>query len=136
MSKSFEFISGAIPYYIATVKETENGPVPALRPFGAMMEYKGDLYFGTADTKEVYAQLKKNGNVEVVAFKAPPVKQWVRISGVAEEVDDLETKAQMLVACPPLTKNFKTADAPHFAVFKIANKKAKLIAGPNVEEID
>jgi len=133
MSKTFEFVSGAIPYLIATVENTANGPEARVRPFGSFMEFEGDLYFFTSKKKNVYKQLKENASIQIVALQG---REWVRITGKAIETEELRIKEAMIVACPNATKNFPTADHPDFAVFKIADKSAVLVAGPSVTAID
>jgi uncharacterized pyridoxamine 5'-phosphate oxidase family protein len=55
------------------------------------MELDGELYLSTANTKEVYSQLKRNPSVQIVALKAG-TRDWVRIDGKAVEVFDIDSK--------------------------------------------
>lgn len=54
MSKVFDLLKEYGVFYVATV----NNGLPAVRPFGAVMEYNGELYLATANFKDVYKQLK------------------------------------------------------------------------------
>lgn len=114
MSKVYDFIKECGAFFILT----NNGEFPAGRPFGAIMELEDDLYIATADMKAVYKQLKENGNMQILALK-PGTREWVRVTGIAEECDSLEIKERMLVECPVLTKHYPSADTPHYNVFKI-----------------
>lgn len=114
MSKVFDFLKECGVFYVLTI----NGDYPAGRPFGAVMEYKDDLYISTTDTKEVYKQMKDNPHIQIVSMK-PGTREWVRINGVATECADVEIKKKMLEECPVLAKHFSSIDAPHYAVFQI-----------------
>ncbi len=114
MSKVYDFIKDCGAFFVLT----NNGEFPAGRPFGAIMEREDDLYIATADMKAVYKQLKENGKMQILALK-PGTREWVRVTGIAEECDSLEIKERMLVECPVLTKHYPSADTPHYNVFKI-----------------
>ena len=114
MSKVCDFIRECEVFYLLTI----NKDFPAGRPFGAIMEYENDLYVSTSDTKEVYRQLKENGNVQIIALKEE-TREWVRVSGVAKECNDLYMKQKMIEECPILSKHYASADAPHYSLFQI-----------------
>lgn len=114
MSKVYDFIKECGAFFVLT----NNGEFPAGRPFGAIMELEDDLYIATADMKAVYKQLKENGKMQILALK-PETREWVRVTGIAEECDSLKIKERMLVECPVLTKHYPSADTPHYNVFKI-----------------
>lgn len=114
MSETGKFIKECGVFFVLTI----DGDFPAGRPFGAMMEYRDDLYISTSKTKAVYHQLKEHAQMQIVAIK-PETRSWVRVNGIAEESVDLDIKQRMLEECPNLTKHFKTAEAPEFVVFRI-----------------
>jgi len=116
MSGAYDFIQQCGTFFLSTVNEG----LPAVRPFGAIMEYAGELYFSTANTKDVYRQLLKNPAVQIVATK-PKSRQWIRIRGSAIEVENLDAKQAMLDICPVLLKHFDTKECSNFALFKIAD---------------
>ena len=97
---------------------TLDGDAPAGRPFGAVMEQDGALYISTEDRKAVYRQLKRYPQMQIVALK-PGTREWIRISGRAQECMDMAVKARMLEDCPALQKHFSAPDAQHYAVFRI-----------------
>ena len=114
MSKAYEFLKECGVFFVLTI----NDDCPAGRPFGAVMEYRDDLYISTTDTKEVYKQMKDNPHIQIVSMKTG-TRDWMRINGIATECNDIEIKKKMLEECPALTKHFSSFDAPHYAVFQV-----------------
>lgn len=114
MSKECEFIKECGAFFVLTV----NDDFPAGRPFGAIMEMDNDLYISTADTKEVYRQLRQHENMQIIALK-PGTREWIRVSGIAAECTDLKVKQKMLEECPALSKHYSSAHEPHYNVFRI-----------------
>jgi len=114
MSKTYDFLKECETFFVATLNED----APALRPFGGVMEFAGELYFSTANTKAVYSQFKNNPAIQIVALK-PGTREWIRINGKAIEVDDLEMKQRMLECCPTLLKRFDSNTCEYFALFKL-----------------
>lgn len=114
MNRECEFIRECGAFFVLTV----NDDFPAGRPFGAVMELDNDLYISTADTKEVYKQLKKHEHMQIVALK-PGTRKWIRVSGSASECTDLKIKQKMLEECPALSKHYSCADEPHYNVFQV-----------------
>ena len=131
MSKTFDFLKECGAFFVLTT----NGDSPAGRPFGAIMEYEGKLYFSTANTKEVYKQLIANPAMQIVALK-PGTRDWVRISGKAIECKDLSIKQRMLDECPVLTKRFTSADCDYFALFVVSDMLSYLNTNNGVEKIN
>lgn len=121
MSKILNFIRECGTFFVLTINDDR----PAGRPFGAIMEHDGDLFISTADMKAVYAQLKAQPRVQLLALK-PGTRQWARVNGVADECGDIAIKQKMLDECPVLTKHFPTPTAPHYAVFRIHVESTEL----------
>jgi len=121
MSKTYEFLKECGVYYLVTM----NGDAPAARPFGSILEFEEELYFTTANTKDVYSQLIQNSTIQIVALKTG-TRDWIRIDGKAVEVHDLALKQATLDADPGLLKHFKTADCVRFALFKITEQKCSI----------
>ena len=120
MSKTYEFLKKCGTFYVATINEN----APAVRPFGAVMEYKGDLYISTAKYKDVYEQFIKCELIQIIALKAG-TRDWIRIDGKAVETHDLNTKQAMLDACPNLAKRFEPENE-HYALFKITELRSAM----------
>ena len=131
MSQTYDFLKECGTFFVVTV----NGNAPAARPFGAVMELDGALYLSTANTKDVYAQLTKNGQIQIVAMKAG-TRDWIRIDGRAIEVYDVNVKQVMLDACPALNNHFESKDCAHFALFKVVEMEASLYTNNGVVKLD
>ena len=121
MSKAYDFIKECGVFYVLTV----SGNSPVGRPFGAIMEYNDRLYITTADTKQVYIQIKENASIQILALK-PGTRNWIRLSGIAVETTDLLLKQMMLDECPVLSKHYASADAPHYVLLEVAVTHAEL----------
>lgn len=121
MSKAYDYLKEFGVFYVAT----NNCGVPAVRPFGAVMEKDGVLYLVTATMKDVYKQLKADPEIQLAATKAGTLT-WLRISGKAEECTCKELKQAMLEACPILVNIYQNADNPVMTLFAIKDMKAKL----------
>ena len=105
---------------LATV---ENGE-PRVRPWGFMFEEGGKFFFCTANTKDVYKQLKATPFVE---FSATSTKMaWVRLRGEIKFCDDLKVKEKVLRTVPMVETLYKTADNPIFEVFYIEHGTAMM----------
>jgi len=113
------FLKECKTFYLATV----DGNAPKLRPFGASTIFENKLYFVTANTKNVYKQLKKNPNVTVVACDQN--RKWVRIEGKAMFDSRVHVKQTMLDDNPILKQNKRHTGAtdPTMEVFFIADAK-------------
>ena len=131
MSKKFEFLKQCQRFFVLTVKDDS----PIGRPFGAVAEFGSDLYIATSNKKEVYGQMKQNPNVQLVAIK-DGCRDWIRISGKAEECQDIETKTKMFEACPVLEKHYGTPQCEFLAVFKIKVDETELSDKDGVNKID
>ena len=118
MSQAYDFLMECGTFFLTTI----NGNAPSARPMGAIMEHGGELYFSTANTKDMYAQLIANPAIQIIALK-PGTRHWIRIDGNAVEVRDLDAKQAMLDACPVLLRHFDTKAHPAFALFKITEMK-------------
>lgn len=120
MSKEFSFIKECGHFFVVTM----NGDFPACRPFGAMMEDKENLYISTNDGNEAHKQLRTNGNIQIIA-KKEGTRQWLRVTGVAEECDDIALKQKFFEECPILVNHYGSADSKHFLMFKITVKNSE-----------
>lgn len=130
MSKAFDILKEYGVFFLATVNDGK----PAVRPFGAVMEYNDKLYVATANFKDVYNQLKKEKNVELAAWKSGTM-DWIRIQGIAEEDTSLAIKERILNECPVLADIFKSADNEVLAVFSITVDKAYAFSLDGVSEL-
>lgn len=120
MSKECDFIKNCECFFVVTM----NGEFPACRPFGAIMEIEDKLYIATHDGNEVHKQLRHNGNMQIIA-KKDGNRAWLRITGIAEECNDILLKQRFMEECPILVKHYNTADSEHFLMFEITVEKSE-----------
>ena len=104
---------------LATV---ENGE-PRVRPWGFMFEEGGKFFFCTANTKDVYKQLKATPFIE---FSTTSKQVWVRLRGEIKFSDDLKFKEKVLKTVSMVEELYKTADNPIFEVFYIEHGSAMM----------
>ena len=89
MKEIYEYLKNCGTFYLATV----DGDKPQVRPFGAVCEFEGKLYFVTNNQKEVYKQMKANPNVAICGMYKGT---WIRVSGVVEEDTRREARVAMM----------------------------------------
>lgn len=100
MEKAFEFLKNNKEVAFATVEDGK----PKIRVFQIMKQESNILYFVTAPGKEVYRQLQKNPDIEVLAMRD---NISVRIAGQAVfDVDDA-TAQEIYAANPVLPRLYK-----------------------------
>lgn len=117
MNEVLEFLKTNPTFYLATI----DGDQARVRPFGAVIEYEGKLYFGTNNTKSVFKQLVANPKVEISTTSQKG--EWIRLTGKAVVDSRVEVKAAMLEAMPSL-KNMYKADDDIFEVFYLTDAVA------------
>jgi len=117
MEEVLNFLKELKTFYIATVENNK----PKIRPFGAIMEFEGKLYFVTSTTKNVFKQIIENPNVCICA--CDDNRKWVRIEGVAKQDSRTIAKQKMLNDNPVLLqrKRYTSAEDAKMAVFYIEN---------------
>ncbi len=117
ISKVYDFIKECECFFVLTI----DGDFPAGRPFGAVMEKDGELYISTHDGNRVHTQLRMNGNVQIVAKKGQS-REWLRLTGTAEECHSIDMKRRMLDECPVLKTRFSSPQSEHFLLVKTTVK--------------
>ena len=90
MNEVYEFLKNCRTWYIATVDENNEARV---RPFGAQALIEGKFYFGTGLKKDVAKQMANNPHVEICGFDG---KEWMRVHGEVELVDDIAIQTEYL----------------------------------------
>lgn len=117
MSAVLDYLKDCGVFYLATM----DGNQPRVRPFGAVCEFEGKLYFITAKSKNVYKQLLENPRVEISGMKGQD--SWLRLTGEVKMDDRREARVAMLEAMPVL-KNMYNPDDGVMTVFYLDNVKA------------
>jgi uncharacterized pyridoxamine 5'-phosphate oxidase family protein len=121
MSRAVAFLKDARVFYLAT---DDNGQ-PKVRPFGAVLDYEGKVYFCTNNQKAVFRQMVANPKVEICACNAEG--GWIRITGEAVIDDNDAARAAMLEAMPGLGRMYSLGDGL-FEVFYLQNATATIHA--------
>ncbi len=115
LQKTLAFLQANRTFYLATVDEGK----PRVRPFGLVIEHDGKLWFGTANTKAVYRQLRANPHVEISATS--PSMEWIRLSGKAVFESNVDVKRKAFELLPMLANIYQGPDDPVFEVFYLAD---------------
>ena len=89
MNEVLEYLKSCGTFYLAT---SEDGQAH-VRPFGAVCEFEGKLYFVTNNQKKVYQQMKKNGKVEICGMHKGT---WIRVEGEVKEDTRREARVSMM----------------------------------------
>lgn len=131
MSKTYEFLNDCGIFFVSTI----DGDHPAVRPFGAVMEYENELYISTGSSKDVYRQMKKNPAIQIIALPTGS-RTWLRVNGNAVEVTDIAIKEHMMKMCPAVARHHDSPNDPEFAVFCIKDAKSLLCDDSEKKEID
>lgn len=129
MKEIIKFLNDAKVFYLATVDNDR----PKVRPFGFVMEFTKKMYFVTANTKRVYAELKENPFIEICALGAD--RRWIRVSGQAVFEDNLKAKKKAFKLMPDLANIYNTPENPAFEVFYIEEGKADIYGGAEVKTL-
>ena len=109
MSEAYKFLKECGSFFVLSI----NGDFPAGRPFGAVMEVGDNLYLSTNDLNEAHKQIRLNGNIQIVG-KKPDSREWIGITGVPSECNDIDLKQKMLIECLILQQRFNAVGIEHF----------------------
>ena len=118
-------------FYLATNDEGH----PRVRPFGAVCEFEGKLYFVTNNQKNVYNQMKKNPYVEICGFYKG---SWIRVEGEVEEDLRREARVAMMEDNEKALSSMYTVDDNLMTVFYFKSGTATIYsftADPKVIEL-
>ena len=121
MSKAYEFLKECGAFFVLSI----NGDYPAGRPFGAVMEVGDDLYLSTNDMNDAHKQMRENEHIQIVA-KKPDSREWIRITGVATECDEIALKEKMLEECPILKQRFSAVGYEHYILLRVSVENVEL----------
>lgn len=121
MSKAYEFLKDCGSFFVLTI----NGDYPAGRPFGAIMEVDDYLYLSTNDLNQAHKQMREHGKIQIVAKKAES-REWIRITGIAEECNNQGLKLRMLDECPVLRQRFGAVGMEHFIMFRVKTENVEI----------
>ena len=57
--------------------------------------------------------------------KKEGTREWLRITGVAKECNNLALKQRFMEECPVLATHYSSADSEHFLMFQITVKEVE-----------
>ena len=98
--KVHKFLEETKVFYLSTV----DGDKPRCRPLGLHKYINDKVYFGIGGFKDVYKQLEKNPNCEVVSLKG---SEWIRINGKAVFEKDNAIGEKMLAESPHIKELYE-----------------------------
>lgn len=110
MNEVLEYLKSCGTFYLAT---SEDGQAH-VRPFGAVCEFEGKLYFVTNNQKKVYQQMKKNGKVEICGMHKGT---WIRVEGEVQEDTRREARLSMMHDNEAALSSMYTVDDNLMTVF-------------------
>lgn len=119
MKEALEFLRSCGTFYLATEEDGQ----PRVRPFGAVAEFEGKLYFGTNNKKDVFNQMKKNAKVEICGMSKG---NWMRVTGEVKEDTRREARVAMMDANTEAMSSMYTVDDNLMTVFAFENGSATL----------
>jgi uncharacterized pyridoxamine 5'-phosphate oxidase family protein len=118
MDRVISFLKANRTVFLAT---SDKGQA-RVRPFQFQFEEAGRLWFCTAKSKEVYAQLTADARLEFACTS--PDMVTLRVKGEANLDDDMGVKRRIIEENPPIRGIYGTADNPMFTVFSVDHGSA------------
>ncbi|WP_319580200.1 pyridoxamine 5'-phosphate oxidase family protein [uncultured Methanospirillum sp.] len=106
-----DFIKPGSTVYVATV----DGTTPHVRPFQFQFEQDGKLWFCTANTKEVFAQITKNPEMEFTFLS--PEYVTMRVNGSVVINENALIKEKIIAENELVRSIYKEVSNPVFSVF-------------------
>lgn len=120
MNEVFEILEKNDVVGFATVENNK----PRVRAFQVALIKEGTIIFCTANTKDVYKQLKASPYLEFTV--TTPDYRMLRVSGKAEFVNDKDIKQAILDKNALVKEIYQTADNPVFETFSIKDISAQV----------
>lgn len=114
MQKVIDFIKNNMPFFVGTINED----APAIRPFGAIMLYQGDLYITTGVGRTCYYQMINGAKVQLLSMKHG-TREWLRVNCIAQEETSVKLKELAIKENPVLENIYAGATDPTFALIKL-----------------
>jgi len=120
IEKIYNYLKECGPFYFASVEENK----PRVRPFGFVMLFEDNIYFGMGNHKASYKQVVANPNIEICAMNRNG--SFIRIKGQA--VFDLrdEVQAEMFRISPGLANQYNEKTGRIHANFYLTDINAEI----------
>lgn len=119
MNRIVKLLNKAKYFFFAT---TENKQ-PRVRPYNAVVEFDGKVYFYTNKRTHAFKQIAENPFIELCAMISED--RWLRVNGKVVFDYRPEVKQAMLDANPEL-KSMYSVDDKIFEVFYLSNMQATI----------
>lgn len=126
IEKINDILTKAGVFYLSTV----DGDKPKCRPLGFHLVDSGKIYFGVGKHKDVYKQLEKNSNIEVVTWDG---EHFLRYYGEADLSNNESVVEKAFEMMPDIAEVYK-ANNWKMGVFFINHATAEIRNMMDVEE--
>ena len=120
MKQVIDFLTESKVQYFSTIGLDGK---PKVRPFQCMFVDDGKLWYCTGNGKDVYKELMQNPYCELCTMKG---MSWLRLSGKATFINDLDIKQRILDESPLVKNIYKTANNPVFETFYLDEASAAI----------
>ena len=120
LQSAFFFIRSCGCFFLATVQEG----VPHIRPMGMIGLWEGKLLLCTDKRKQVYRELKENGEAEIAAYHMES-RKWIRIHGKAMEETSLTAMEEMMKLYPMISQEYAGQNRQQAVLFRIEENEVK-----------
>lgn len=113
MQKVIEFLSANTTVFIAT----SDAGAPRVRPFQFQFAENGRLWFCTARSKQIFAQLQADCRLELSCVS--PQMVTLRLKGTANLDDNMQVKQRIIENNGLVRSIYGSAENPDFTVFSV-----------------
>ncbi len=128
MEKVLNYLKNCGTFYLATTE----GNQPHVRPFGAVCQFEGKLYFVTNNKKNVYNQMLENPKVEICGMYKGT---WIRVEGEVKEDTRREARAAMMDDNKAALSSMYTVDDNLMTVLYFTKGKATIYSFTEEPEV-
>mgnify|MGYP003290686610 FL=1 len=120
LQSAFFFIRSCGCFFLATVQ----AGVPHIRPMGMIGLWEGKLLLCTDKRKQVYRELKENGEAEIAAYHMES-RKWIRIHGKAMEETSPMAMEEMMKLYPMISQEYAGQNRQQAVLFRIEENEVK-----------
>lgn len=128
MEKVLNYLKNCGTFYLATTE----GNQPHVRPFGAVCQFEGKLYFVTNNKKNVFNQMLENPKVEICGMYKGT---WIRVEGEVKEDTRREARAAMMDDNKAALSSMYTVDDNLMTVLYFTKGKATIYSFTEEPEV-
>lgn len=114
VSSCYRFIRECSYFFLATSVDDK----PRLRPMGIIYSDEKTLFISTDKRKNVYEELTKNPQVEIVSYNLNTGK-WIRISGRMKPENSGSIRTELMEMYPMIRQEYVGENEMYLAIFKM-----------------